>query len=1446
MTTSRPQVGNAKLPPEYFERVRSGAASRWDMLEADPDLAGPWRQLFSQVQSPKHVLSELLQNADDAGATTARVTVEDGVFTFEHDGLDFTEEQFQSLCRFGFSNKRTLHTIGFRGIGFKSTFSLGGEVGVRTPTLAVRFHRARFTEPVWTSGVALNDSTTISVSIEDHYREQDLRMNLLEWTGSPASLLFFKSIRCLEIDGNMIERLRLGDGPVPRSEWVSLLGAGSKELLVAWSEEEAFPADAVEEIKGERLADEITLPPCAVEMVWGLPGEQRLFVVLPTGVCIRLPFSCNAPFVQDPSRMKIKDPAVSPTNRWLLGRLGRLATTVMHGWLANAELSLEARSQAYDLLPAPADSPFADAGVTSTIRSAFRTTVPDDILLTADGGLAPSKSCLSPPVPLYDIWEPPELLRYFGTRGQHLLAHQVNETQRNRLSSWNWLELTSSGNIIERLEADTSPARPGTSSGMIALWRFVAIHAQHDSGGNRTRRLGIVPTVTDTRLRKAQSVVRLGTTRRNLKPDDWEFLLSFLGVVDEKWLQHLAADADTPAAGRDQADLDLCRLLLKELGLAEPTPMSAVVEHAAKRLCDGPSSILPYLVRFGHILAALDVEAPDSLCYVTRSENTRSLDSGVLRGDGELEAIVPNGWAAANLLHGSYESGFLACSAIQWQTWASGSKAKLRRVPLFHRSQTDMHGWHKTDAGAFLKGRGVGPPDKYNYKAPVFQLTDWDFDPVLRTTWEQRAVDEPQLWVRVLSRILHSPSTEWVPALCADVHEMYGSNTRHVDVAPIPASWVQRLRSVACLPDTFGQARIPAELLLRTPETEPLQGVEPFVLADLDHEESRPLLRLLGCRDTPTGAGPLLDRLRALGAAAAPPMSELAKWYDALDRVLLRRRPQDRLLIRSAFASEALAFTDQGEWVVVGELYQRLSEDDPSDLPIVHKEFAALALWSAIGVAERTSPELLVKHLQSWESGRKLDGAELRRLRASLRHMPERVWLECGHWLSLDGTWMPVEFFEFALFDDSGIKARELFPTVKQRAADCRVLAPESRHAPFVHHLRDLGRSLELRLKHRHFEPQGGVTKAWMQILGNDFSRIILPDESQQSTIRATGARLAGSLWHPFDTLVVTPYLDGTPAGQDQEPKALWEGQALFVKRASPAKVLDQVVAEIGRHFGSEPLQKAIRSCFERDATFVREYLADQFELAEPEPVIGVNPDVIHADSEVGPADDVPGTTMVRGDAGLPPAMEAESARSQEASVSSVSEPAVTAPSRLMAAQLAEDADPVTCPGGEISEEVIEAPPGRDEADAVLEGVPEPARQTRDRQPRDTDHNPPLIARFAAQRDYRWDSLRNAYVHPDGTTMMKGDGLLPWEHRDGELLLCSYWATEQCLTRNGVEIVAEIWERIRQSPEATGLVLIGEDERPLLLSGAELVRMVQGESVKLYPAKYRLRTATSE
>jgi hypothetical protein len=65
------------VKPSCFDEIQQKAEDRWKQLELDPELAATWHQLFKQVQSPRHVISELLQNADDAEATEEIIVLPD-------------------------------------------------------------------------------------------------------------------------------------------------------------------------------------------------------------------------------------------------------------------------------------------------------------------------------------------------------------------------------------------------------------------------------------------------------------------------------------------------------------------------------------------------------------------------------------------------------------------------------------------------------------------------------------------------------------------------------------------------------------------------------------------------------------------------------------------------------------------------------------------------------------------------------------------------------------------------------------------------------------------------------------------------------------------------------------------------------------------------------------------------------------------------------------------------------------------------------------------------------------------------------------------------------------------------------------------------------------------------------------------------------------------------
>ena len=74
------------------------------------------------------VFIELLQNADDCSSTKILITELNGNIIFANNGRPFDENDVMAICRSGNSNKKRGETIGYRGVGFKSTTYLTDEI----------------------------------------------------------------------------------------------------------------------------------------------------------------------------------------------------------------------------------------------------------------------------------------------------------------------------------------------------------------------------------------------------------------------------------------------------------------------------------------------------------------------------------------------------------------------------------------------------------------------------------------------------------------------------------------------------------------------------------------------------------------------------------------------------------------------------------------------------------------------------------------------------------------------------------------------------------------------------------------------------------------------------------------------------------------------------------------------------------------------------------------------------------------------------------------------------------------------------------------------------------------------------------------------------------------------------------------------------------------------
>jgi hypothetical protein len=111
----------------WQRRQRDFAEQLLDVLEDQPkslSQANAEELLSRQVYTdPGHFLVELLQNADDAGASVWRVQVFDDRIEVEHDGTPFDALDVVGILSIGQTTK-SKEQIGFFGVGFKSVYEI--------------------------------------------------------------------------------------------------------------------------------------------------------------------------------------------------------------------------------------------------------------------------------------------------------------------------------------------------------------------------------------------------------------------------------------------------------------------------------------------------------------------------------------------------------------------------------------------------------------------------------------------------------------------------------------------------------------------------------------------------------------------------------------------------------------------------------------------------------------------------------------------------------------------------------------------------------------------------------------------------------------------------------------------------------------------------------------------------------------------------------------------------------------------------------------------------------------------------------------------------------------------------------------------------------------------------------------------------------------------------
>ena len=112
------EYGQLKL---LEEKRKAHYVSLKENKDKSHDIIG--EQLYSKQH---HFLFELIQNAEDEGATKINIIVSDESLVFEHNGNPFSIKDVEAITTFGNNERKKLkaNAIGRFGIGFKSVFNI--------------------------------------------------------------------------------------------------------------------------------------------------------------------------------------------------------------------------------------------------------------------------------------------------------------------------------------------------------------------------------------------------------------------------------------------------------------------------------------------------------------------------------------------------------------------------------------------------------------------------------------------------------------------------------------------------------------------------------------------------------------------------------------------------------------------------------------------------------------------------------------------------------------------------------------------------------------------------------------------------------------------------------------------------------------------------------------------------------------------------------------------------------------------------------------------------------------------------------------------------------------------------------------------------------------------------------------------------------------------------
>jgi hypothetical protein len=311
-----------------YEKIREENIARYGWDTAVLDLLG---QLYSERT---HFIFELIQNAEDAGATELAFELFEDRLELRHDGRPFTEADVRGLCGVGKSGKSgDLTAIGKFGIGFKSVYAYTKSPCVHSAGEHFRIEnyvRPFPVEPLPFAGTLFvfpfdHDTVPAAAAV----REIAAALTAIQ----PRILLFLRSIGRLRVSGtglpeSVIERSVAADGSRRRVTVSRGRGHRDEDWLVWHGQVEGHEAQRIE--IAFRLEAGRIVPVADSPLTVFFPTEKETF----------LGFLVQGPYRTTPARDNI--PGHDPANQALVRQTATLLTGVLRELRDDGLLTVQA------------------------------------------------------------------------------------------------------------------------------------------------------------------------------------------------------------------------------------------------------------------------------------------------------------------------------------------------------------------------------------------------------------------------------------------------------------------------------------------------------------------------------------------------------------------------------------------------------------------------------------------------------------------------------------------------------------------------------------------------------------------------------------------------------------------------------------------------------------------------------------------------------------------------------------------------------------------------------------------------------------------------------------------------------------------------------------------------------------------------------------------------